>query len=49
METLPENGSFAELLLSYGSVVLFALLVAGIVAFPVPEETLEIEGPRVVT
>lgn len=40
MEILAENGLIASWLLEYGSIVLFVLLIAGIVAFPVPEETL---------
>lgn len=40
MDILAENGVFATWLLEYGSIMLFGLLIAGIVAFPVPEETL---------
>lgn len=42
MDCLPDSESFTYWLLHYGSIGLFILLAAGIVALPVPEETLMI-------
>lgn len=40
MESLVDHNLLTTWLLNYGSIVLFFLLIAGIVAFPIPEETL---------
>lgn len=40
MEVIPEFETFSNWLLHYGSFVLFVLLALGIIALPVPEETL---------
>lgn len=40
MDCLITNDTLAHLLLDYGSIVLFFLLVLGIIALPIPEETL---------
>lgn len=40
IEVLSENSTFSLWLLHYGSFALFGLLAFGIIAFPVPEETL---------
>lgn len=40
MECIDLNQTFVHLLLEYGSLVLFILLVLGIIALPIPEETL---------
>jgi len=40
MDCLITNETFAHLLLEYGSFVLFILLALGIIALPIPEETL---------
>lgn len=40
MDCLIVNETFVQLLLEYGSLVLFFLLVLGIIALPIPEETL---------
>lgn len=40
METLINQDIFSTWLIQYGSIALFVLLTMGIVAFPVPEETL---------
>lgn len=40
MDCLVNNETLVHLLLEYGSLVLFILLVLGIIALPIPEETL---------
>jgi membrane protein DedA with SNARE-associated domain len=40
MECLPINETFSSWLIQYGSFVLFFLLLLGIIAFPIPDETL---------
>lgn len=40
MDCIITNETFAQWLLEYGSLVLFFLLVLGIIALPIPEETL---------
>lgn len=40
MDCLINNDTLAHMLLEYGSIVLFILLMLGIVALPIPEETL---------
>ena len=40
MELFAENSTFSLWLLNYGSFALFGLLAVGIIALPVPEETL---------
>jgi membrane protein DedA with SNARE-associated domain len=40
MDCLVTNDTLVHLLLNYGSIVLFSLLVLGIIALPIPEETL---------
>jgi len=40
MEFLPDHQTLSLWLIDYGSFALFALLTLGIIAFPVPEETL---------
>jgi len=40
MELLAENSTFSLWLLHYGSFALFGLLAVGIIAMPIPEETL---------
>ncbi len=42
MECLPINETFSAWLIHYGSFVLFILLLLGIIAFPIPDETLMI-------
>lgn len=40
MECLPLNETFSAWLIEYGSIVLFILLALGIIALPIPDETL---------
>lgn len=40
MECFAENDFFIKMLTDYGSIVLFGLLMLGIVALPIPEDTL---------
>ena len=40
MDCINFNETFVQLLLDYGSLMLFILLVLGIIALPIPEETL---------
>lgn len=40
MDCLITNDTLVHMLLEYGSIVLFVLLVLGIIALPIPEETL---------
>src|ERR1700722_6666477 len=42
MECLPLNETFSAWLIEYGSIVLFVFLVLGIIALPIPDETLMI-------
>ncbi|MBA3815274.1 MAG: DedA family protein [Parachlamydiaceae bacterium] len=42
MECLPINETFSAWLIEYGSIVLFVFLVLGIIALPIPDETLMI-------
>lgn len=42
MECLPLNETFSAWLIEYGSIVLFIFLVLGIIALPIPDETLMI-------
>lgn len=42
MECLPINETFSAWLINYGSFVLFLFLVLGIIALPIPDETLMI-------
>lgn len=42
MEAIQEHQAITEWLLSYGSIAIFFLLVLGIIALPVPEDTLMI-------
>ncbi len=40
MDFLPGIDTFSIWLMQYGSIILFVLLTVGIIALPVPEETL---------
>lgn len=42
MDCVPLNETLSNLLINYGSLILFLLLILGIVALPIPEETLMI-------
>lgn len=42
MECIPINETFSTWLIEYGSIVLFIFLVLGIIALPIPDETLMI-------